>query len=99
MAGFVAMQGDTPVGFMTIDRTGLIDLAFVAPDMARQGIGAQLYEAVEDRARSLGVSLLTTDASKAAKPFFTRRGWTVAAEQSVVRRGVELTNYKMHKVL
>ena len=51
MEGFVAEEGNEPVGLMTIDNTGYITLAFVLPSAARQGIGAGLLNVVETRAR------------------------------------------------
>ncbi|WP_439620893.1 GNAT family N-acetyltransferase [Hyphomonas sp.] len=71
VTGFVAEVDGEPAGFMTIDDTGLIDYAFVAPSASRKGVGQALYKAVEDQARSFGAQILTTHASKAAKPFFS----------------------------
>jgi putative acetyltransferase len=99
MEGFAAEQEGRLVGFMTIDAAGFIDLAFVASAAVGRGVGFQLYRAVEARARELGASVLTTEASRMARPFFERQGWAVMAEQTVVKRGVELTNYKMRKAL
>ncbi|MCP4386193.1 MAG: GNAT family N-acetyltransferase [Hyphomicrobiales bacterium] len=99
MAGFVAEQDGQPVGFMTIDAKGFIDLAFVSPSASGRGIGRQLYRAVEQKARDLGASVLTTEASKAAKSFFEKQGWSVIAEQTVVKDGVALTNFRMRKSL
>lgn len=97
--GFIAEQGGEPVGFMTINPAGYIDLAFVLPSAAGAGIGKQLYAAIEQKGRDLGASVLTTEASKPAKPFFESQGWTVEAAQSIERRGVSLTNYRMQKRL
>ena len=97
--GFVAEQHGEPVGFMTIDATGYIDFAFVLPSAAGAGVGKLLYQAVEEKARNLGANVLTANASKAARPFFERHGWSVVDEQVVERRGVRLTNYRMKKEL
>lgn len=97
--GFAAEQDGRLVGFMTLAGTGYIDLAFVAPEVLGRGVGWQLYRAVEARARELGASALTTDASRMARPFFERQGWSVITEQTVVKRGVVLTNYLMRKTL
>ncbi len=43
LTGFVAEVDSKAAGFMTIDDTGLIDFAFVAPFAARKGIGRALY--------------------------------------------------------
>lgn len=99
VTGFVAEADDRPVGFMTIDETGYLDLAFVRPGFAGQGIGRLLYAAVEEKAQALGALHLSVQASKAAKPFFEQQGWSVIEEQSVVRHGVTLNNYRMEKHL
>ena len=54
---------------------------------------------MDARARELGASVLTTDASCMAKPFFERQGCSVMVEQRVVKRGMVLTNYKMRKLI
>jgi putative acetyltransferase len=99
MDGFATEQDGQLVGFMTIDATGHIDLAFVAPQVHGQGVGWRLYAAIEARARKLGATALTTEASRMARPFFERQGWSVLAEQSVIKRDVALTNYRMRKAL
>lgn len=97
--GFAAETAGQLAGFMTIDETGYIDLAFVSPDAMGQGIGRRLYGAVETRAREFGVKALSTHASEKARPFFERMGWLVDRAQTVEKRGVTLTNYKMSKAL
>ena len=99
MIGFVAEVEGQVQGFMTIDAAGYIDLAFVSPGFSRQGIGHRLYRAVEEKARALGASELTTEASLAARPFFERQGWSLVEEQSLLVRGVSLANFKMRKTL
>ncbi|WP_453961487.1 GNAT family N-acetyltransferase [Amorphus suaedae] len=99
LTGFVAERDGEPIGFMTIDAEGYVDLAFVLPSAAGSGVGWRLHEAVEAKARALGAQEMTTQASKAARPFFERQGWSLIAEQSVERRGVRLTNYRMRKAL
>lgn len=97
--GFVAELDGRPVGFMTIDASGLIDLAFVHPDAARQGVGARLFAAVEARAHELGVVFLRVEASEVARPFFERHGFAVTEAQTVVYEGVAMENFKMQKKL
>ena len=58
----------------------------------------RLYNAVEEKAHNLGATILSTEASETAKPFFKRQGWSVIEEQTVVKQGgVPLTNFKMQK--
>ncbi len=99
MTTFVAEMAGAVVGFMTIDRDGLIDLAFVAPTAVGRGIGWRLYQTVEDEARRLGVTRLHSEASLKARPFFERQGFRVVQQQSVKREGIALTNFKMEKLL
>lgn len=99
VGGFMAELNGIPVGFMTIDQSGYIDLAFVSSRALGMGVGWLLYRAVEKRAEQLGVVRLTTEASKKARPFFERQGWTAEREQVVLKRGVPLTNFKMAKWL
>ena len=99
MQGFVAEAEGEPVGFMTIDAAGYVDLAFVLPSCARRGVGARLLGAVEDWARARGVARLTTHASLAATPFFARHGWAVLAREQVRREGVALDRHHMEKRL
>ena len=40
---------------------------------------------------------LDVEASITAKPFFERHGYRAVARQTVTRRGIELTNYRMVK--
>ena len=42
-------------------------------------------------------TVLTSDVSKTARPFFEKVGFEVIKKQTVVRQGVELTNFKMKK--
>lgn len=99
MAGFVAEVAGEPVGFITLDGDGHVDLAFVLPSQARRGVGAALLHAVEAQARAQGTPRLTTHASLAAQPLFARHGWEVVEAQTVMRNGVALDRCAMRKPL
>ena len=92
---FVAVRDGEVVGFMTLEASGRIAYAFVAPDVAGQGVGRRLYGAVLEAAGALGLRILRTEASLKARPFFERLGWRTIAEQVVSRDGVSLTNVRM----
>jgi putative acetyltransferase len=64
-----------------------------------RGVGRRLYEAAEREAGELGLESVSTEASLTARPFFERLGFRVVREQTVVRRGVGLTNFVMEKRL
>ena len=96
---FVAERDDRIVGFMTLTTDGVIDFAFVAPDVIGQGVAKALYDAVLSEAVGRGLDRLRADASHLARPFFERQGWGVVRRQSVERDGVALTNFVMEKAL
>jgi putative acetyltransferase len=64
-----------------------------------RGVGRTLYGAVEREARAEGLRRIFTEASITARPFFERRGFRVVREQTVVVRGVAMTNFAMEKPL
>lgn len=99
ISGFAADVGESMAGFMTMNETGYIDLAFVKTEFAGQGIGQMLYRHIEDSARMMDIGRLTTEASRKAEPFFLRLGWQVDQAQTVFKAGVSLTNFKMSKQL
>lgn len=95
----VAEQDGTLTGFMTLEPSGLIGLAFTHPDFQRQGVAQALYRQLEHRAREQGLTQLTVDASKLAKTFFAKQGFSVTSENQVQRQGKILVNWTMEKAL
>ena len=95
----MAVDAQGLAGFLSLQHDGHLDLAFVRPDLIGQGVAKKLYLRIEENARAIGLTALNTDASDLAKPFFERQGWQVVATQHPVRSGVQLTNYRMTKVL
>ncbi len=87
------------VGFMSLMRSGHIDMAFVLPEMMGTGVSARLYKTLEDAAYTAGLDRLTTDASFLAKSFFTKQGWEVLAPQTVLCNGRKIKNFQMEKQL
>ena len=95
----VAERAGKPIGFMALREDGYLDLAFVDPDFARQGVGRVLLDGILTEARGLGLRRLWTEASLVARPFFEGQGWVVLGQQLVAKRGVELTNFRMEIVI
>ena len=95
----VAQKEGEIVGFITLDSGNYIDFLYVHKDYQRQGIANKLYKEIENEAKRLLQTFLTSDVSKTARPFFKKVGFEVLKEQTVMRQGVELTNYKMKKKL
>ncbi len=82
------------VGFADMAEDGYLDRLYIHRDYQRRGIAAALCDVLES---SCTAPLLTTHASITARPFFEKRGWKTVRQQTVVRQGVELTNFVMEK--
>ncbi|EDL66321.1 GNAT family N-acetyltransferase [Bacillus sp. SG-1] len=85
------------VGFADMDSSGLLDRLYVHKDYQGQGVASALLNKLEVAARKNDIQDLETFASITAKPFFENKGFQVIFSQKVLKRGVELTNYKMVK--
>lgn len=90
-----AQNKPRPVGFITMDARGYIDLLFVLPEVMGHGVADALYAQVLDIARREGLGKLTTHASKLARPFLERRGWRVIASEAPLRHGVSMERFVM----
>ena len=99
LEGFAAEVDGEFAGFLSLDGEGYIDFAFVHPDHAGTGVAWQIYQKIEQDARERGIGKLTTNASRVARPFFERQGWSVEREQQVERNGATLTNFRMSRLL
>ena len=86
-------------GFASLKGAGEIDMLFVDPEFARQGVGRTLVNALTRLAQARGAKRLTTEASDVAKPLFERQGFT-AQKRNLVRMGEQwLANTTMTKTL
>lgn len=90
----VAVEDPTIVGFGDMDSSGYLDRLYVHKDYQRRGIASAICDTLE---ASMPGKPITTHASITAKPFFLQRGYRVVKEQTVVRKGIPLTNFVMEK--
>lgn len=90
----VAVKNHEIVGFGDIDSSGYLDRLFVHKDHQGEGIASKICEELE---HSAGGNKITTHASLTARPFFEHRGYRVLREQTVIKNGIELTNFIMEK--
>jgi putative acetyltransferase len=95
----IATLGGSVVGFVSLKGSDEIDLLYVHPAVAGQGIGAMLMDAVEKLAASRGTLRLVTDASDSARGFFERRGYVAQRRNTVSCGGEWLANTTMEKRL
>ena len=84
----VATLEGSPVGFASLEGKDKIDMLYVHPAAAGQGVGAMLVDALEKLAGGRGAGKLTVDASDTARGFFEKRGY-VAQQRNTVTVGDE----------
>jgi putative acetyltransferase len=95
----VATLEGSGVGFASLAGRDKIDMLYVHPAAAGQGVGALLVDALEKLAGSRGAAKLIVDASDSARGFFEKRGY-VAQQRNSVSVGDEwLANTTLHKPL
>jgi putative acetyltransferase len=85
------------VGFGSLENGDHVDFMYVHKDYLRQGIADKLYQALENESQRLGYNCITSDVSKTARPFFSKKGFKVVKESKNFIKGVEIINYRMMK--
>jgi len=95
----VALIGGGPVGFIAMQKDGLIDQLYVHPAVARTGVASALVDAIEKLAAARGTTTLATDASDTAKPLFEARGYQAMHRNTIEIEGEYLGNTRMTKAL
>ena len=95
----VATLAGSPVGFAALEGKDKIDMLYVHPAAAGQGVAAMLADALEKLAGSRGAAKLSVDASDSARGFFEKRGY-VAQQRNSISLGDEwLANTTLSKPL
>ena len=95
----VATIARESAGFASLKGKDHIEMLYVHPRAARQGIGTALCDALEVLAASRTAKSITLDASDTAQPFFARRGYTAIRRNLVAINGEALGNVSMKKPL
>jgi putative acetyltransferase len=95
----IATLDGTPVGFLSLDAPTEIGLFYVHPDVAGQGVGRMLYDAIEKISAARGTPHLSVDASDTARDFFAHRGFTAEQRNSMSVGNEWLSNTTMKKKL
>jgi putative acetyltransferase len=89
----------SPVGFASLAGTERLDMLYVHPAAARQGVGSMLVDALEKLAASRGAPRLTADVSDSAQDFFRHHGFAATQRNTVQLGGEWLANTTMEKRL
>ncbi len=95
----IATIQNSPVGFASLRNNDHIDMLYVHPSVAGQGVGAMLCDALEKLAGARGTKLLSVDASDNALEFFRKRGYVAKQRNSVTIRDEWLASTTMQKTL
>ncbi|SMF24995.1 GNAT family N-acetyltransferase [Pseudogulbenkiania subflava] len=98
--GFKAVEVDGVLaGFAWLSDDGEVDMLYVAPHAAGQGVASRLIAELERVAQQAGLSELSVYASHTARPVFERAGFVVESDHIAWRDGVALDNWIMKKAL
>ena len=95
----VATIESSPVAFIALKGADHIEMLYVHPALARQGIGNMLFDAIERLARGRGAKKLTVDASDTARPFFEIKGFEPRHRQTVAIGDEWLGNTRMERAI
>jgi putative acetyltransferase len=95
----IATLQNSPVGFASLKGADHIDMLYVHPSAAGQGVASMLCDALEKLAGGRGAKSLTVDASDNAEGFFLKRGYVAKQRNTVTVNGEWLANTTMQKTL
>lgn len=95
----VVMADGEHAGFASLKDNRLLDMLYVHPYHAGQGVGAALADALERIAAARGASDITVEASDTAAMFFEQRGYVATQRNSVPVDDQWLSNTTMKKSL
>jgi putative acetyltransferase len=95
----IATLENSPVGFASLKGTDQIDMLYVHPSVAGQGVASMLCDALEKLASGRGTKSLIVDASDTAQDFFRKRGYVAQQRNTVTINGEWLANTTMQKTM
>src|SRR5665213_3013431 len=95
----IATLQRSPVGFASLKGADHIDMLYVHPGAAGQGVASMLCDALEKLAAGRGAKSLNVDVSDNAEGFFLKRGYAGLQRNTVTVNGEWLANTTMQKTL
>lgn len=93
----IATVGNEIVGFAEFEPNGHIDCFYCHHEWIGKGVGSALMKEILQRAKNNHIHLIFAEVSITAKPFFEKHGFKAVTEQTIVRKGIELKNFKMER--
>ena len=95
----VVAVGEDHLGFASLKDGTTIDMLYVHPHFAGEGVGTALADALERIAAARGADAIAVDASDSAVMFFEGRGYVQTQRNSVPVDDMWLSNTTMKKQL
>lgn len=95
----VALEFGHPVAFAQLAPLHYLNMLYVHPDSAGEGIATLLFQYLEDEARINGVDTIGTHASPTARRFLAGSGFEEVATETVYLGRSELERVRMDKRL
>jgi len=95
----VALVGGEVAGFASLKGADHLDMLYVQPNFARQGVATQLCEAMERLAAARKATTITAEASDCAQAFFAARAYAPQRRNMVFLGDEVLGNTTMTKQL
>lgn len=95
----VAVSDYRIIGIAQIDPYGHISCFYCHPDYRGQGIGKQLYTALEEYAKAKNIATIHTETNAINRPFFFKVGFSTVQKQNVLLQGEIETNFVIEKKL
>ena len=77
---WIAEEEGRPTGFMSLCPDGLLDMAFVLPEVMGKGTAGALYDVLLAKAHAERLPRLTVLASAFSRGFLLKRGWQIDSE-------------------
>jgi putative acetyltransferase len=99
MLTLVTHDDEMHLGFASLKDNKHIDMLYVHPFYAGQGVGTALCDALERLAAARGAAEISVDASETAVMFFEGRGYVASMRNTVPIAGEWLANTTMKKSL
>ncbi len=84
---WIAEEDGVETGFMSLCPDGLLDMAFVIPEVMGKGTAVALYDTLLAKARQERLPKLTVVASEFSRQFLRRRGWQIDSAGPEVHDG------------
>lgn len=94
---WVAWIGPEAAGFADLEPCGRIAMLYVHPAHGRRGVARALLRTAEAAAIALGLTVLRTEASLTARPFFAANGFETVEAETVTRNGRAFRRHRMRK--